>query len=280
MSLDTGIFEGFHLMIPSGSVPTNHLVHFSGVVDREIGSPFSRYELLNHHAGELTVDDGLPVYHSGPTYQHDAETFLTTLVTNIRIHFLAPHSLHTLAGGPLRIIRTPTASASILPDRKASSYLWFTVPQMHNSEGIHAHQERYFIWLARSDVPPRFLTVFNVIRTACYVQRLNRSCGHRNCLAYDTRERCQRDVLWSATVRSLPCSHSSRADNKPSPARVISRGVEIIRENRTNSHIRSQLQKALEGAASGENPGNFAAFSACFSGLFLHQEKLDHCVSD
>jgi hypothetical protein len=58
------------------------------------------------------------------------------------------------------------------------------------------------------------------------------------------------------------------ADNRPSPAKVLNRGVEIIRENRGNVRIRSQLQKILEGAASGESSGNFAAFSACFSGLF------------
>ena len=57
-------------------------------------------------------------------------------------------------------------------------------------------------------------------------------------------------------------------DNRISPAKVINRGVEIIRANRTNGHLRSQLQKTLESAASGESSGNFDAFSACFSGLF------------
>ena len=41
MSLDSGIFEDFHLMIPSGSVPTNHPVHFARAVDEEFCSPFS-----------------------------------------------------------------------------------------------------------------------------------------------------------------------------------------------------------------------------------------------
>jgi hypothetical protein len=43
-SLDTGIFEDFHLMISPGSVPSEHPVHFAGVVDKGIGSPFSRRE--------------------------------------------------------------------------------------------------------------------------------------------------------------------------------------------------------------------------------------------
>lgn len=58
------------------------------------------------------------------------------------------------------------------------------------------------------------------------------------------------------------------ANNGTSPANVIERGVEIIWTNRCNGRIRSQLQKALESAASGENPGKL---SACFSGPSLHQ---------
>jgi hypothetical protein len=48
-SLDTGLFEDFHLMIAPGSVPQNYSVHFAGVVDEGVGSPFSRRELSSHH---------------------------------------------------------------------------------------------------------------------------------------------------------------------------------------------------------------------------------------
>jgi hypothetical protein len=68
-------------------------------------------------------------------------------VTNFRIHFLTPQSSRALVGGPLRTICTPIVSASILLDRKSSSHLWFTIPRMHNSGGIHAHRGRYIIWL-------------------------------------------------------------------------------------------------------------------------------------
>ena len=40
----------------------------------------------------------------------------------------------------------------------------------------------------------------------------------------------------------------------------------IIRENRSNGHLRSQLQKILEEAAPGER-SDFDAFSACFNAL-------------
>jgi hypothetical protein len=50
MSLDKGVFEDFHLMVPPGSVPTKDTVHFAGVVDEGVGSPFSRRELSNYHA--------------------------------------------------------------------------------------------------------------------------------------------------------------------------------------------------------------------------------------
>ena len=58
------------------------------------------------------------------------------------------------------------------------------------------------------------------------------------------------------------------ADNRTSPAKVIYQGLEIIRENRSNGHIRSQLQKVLDGAASGESLRNLTTFMACFNGLF------------
>jgi hypothetical protein len=57
------------------------------------------------------------------------------------------------------------------------------------------------------------------------------------------------------------------ADNETSPTKVIERGVRIIRANRGNVHIRSQLQKILKEAGSGKSSGNLAAFSACFTGL-------------
>ena len=49
-SLDTGLFEDFQLVIASGSVPQDCSVHFAGVVDEGVGSPFSRRELSSHHA--------------------------------------------------------------------------------------------------------------------------------------------------------------------------------------------------------------------------------------
>ena len=57
-------------------------------------------------------------------------------------------------------------------------------------------------------------------------------------------------------------------DNQTSPTRVINRGVEIIRANRTNGHIRSELQKVIEEAASGKNSPKFSAFLVCFGALF------------
>ena len=49
MSLDEGIFEDFHLMIPPSSGSTEHTVHFAGAADEGIGSPFSRRESQNRH---------------------------------------------------------------------------------------------------------------------------------------------------------------------------------------------------------------------------------------
>ena len=43
-SLDTGLFEDFHLMAPPSSVPTKYPVYFAGVVDGGVGFPFSRRE--------------------------------------------------------------------------------------------------------------------------------------------------------------------------------------------------------------------------------------------
>ena len=88
MSLDNGIFEDFHLMTPP---PTECPVHFAGAVDEGVGSPFLRREFSNQDAGELIIDHDLPVCSSGLTPQHDIETSVTTCVTNIRVHLLAPH---------------------------------------------------------------------------------------------------------------------------------------------------------------------------------------------
>ena len=57
------------------------------------------------------------------------------------------------------------------------------------------------------------------------------------------------------------------ADNGTSPAKVIDRGLEIIRANRRSGHIRSQLQKIIDGAASGESSRNLTTFAACFNEL-------------
>ena len=92
ISLDEGIFENFHLMIPPGLGSTEHVLHFAGAADEGIGSPFSRRRFPNYHASELmTIGDDLLVCHSGLAYQHDIVTSPSTLVTNIHVHFLCPH---------------------------------------------------------------------------------------------------------------------------------------------------------------------------------------------
>jgi len=53
----------------------------------------------------------------------------------------------------------------------------------------------------------------------------------------------------------------------PPPVTVIDRGVGIIRSNRHDNRIRSQLQEILEEAASGGRSENLNAFFACFNGL-------------
>lgn len=55
--------------------------------------------------------------------------------------------------------------------------------------------------------------------------------------------------------------------NSPRPTQIIDRGVEIIRENRRSTQIRSQLQRILEEAVSGDGSANTAAFFACFTEL-------------
>lgn len=66
----------------------------------------------------------------------------------------------------------------------------------------------------------------------------------------------------------LPIPNHYSADNQTSPAGIIDIGVEIIRENRGNGYICSQLQRKLEEAATGGSSVNSVAFSACFSGLY------------
>ena len=91
MSLDEGIFEDFHLTIPPGSESKERLVHFAGVVDEEVGSPFSRRKFSDRQASGLMICNDPPVCRSEITYQHDGKTSLSTLVTNVHTHLLVPH---------------------------------------------------------------------------------------------------------------------------------------------------------------------------------------------
>jgi len=93
MSLDKGIFEDSHLTILPGSGSTEYTLHFAGVVDEGIGSPFSRREFPNYRTFGLTsIDNDFPVCRSEFTYHHDATVSPSTLVTIIHIHFLCPHT--------------------------------------------------------------------------------------------------------------------------------------------------------------------------------------------
>jgi len=186
-SLDEGIFEDFSVMVPPGSVSVKHLMHFAGVVDEVVSSSISHREFSNCYADKLITDGRLPVCRSEPTSQHDAETSLSRLVENIHIHFLTPHN--RLVGRPLRTICTPIVSASGRSAYKPSNRLQSTAPQTRSFGGIYAPRERYFIWLARSGIPPSSPTIFDAIRVVHCMRRLNWSCDHRNRLIYDARER-------------------------------------------------------------------------------------------
>jgi len=71
MSLYEGVFKGFRVIVPSDSLSSNHAAYFAGAVDEEAGSPISRYELSNHHAGEL-IKGNSPVRRSEPpSYWHE-----------------------------------------------------------------------------------------------------------------------------------------------------------------------------------------------------------------
>lgn len=91
ISLDKGIFEDVHVAVLLGSGLAKHPVHFVSVVAEAVGSLISQCELPDHRVGKLVIDSCLLVCHSEPTYQHDVEAYLSTLVINIHIHSLAPH---------------------------------------------------------------------------------------------------------------------------------------------------------------------------------------------
>ena len=148
MSLDKGIFEDFHFVVPPGPAQTKHPVHFAGVVDKGVVSSISHRKLLNHHANELTTDDGLSVCRPYWANKNDAGISLARSV--VSLHSL-PRSSHRPVGGPLRTTRTPILSTSNRLDHKTLNWVWFVVLRIQNSEGIRAHRGRYFIWLIPSE---------------------------------------------------------------------------------------------------------------------------------
>ena len=153
-SLDKGTFEDFHFTVPLGSEKTKHPVHFAGVVDEGVVSSISHRKLLNHHANKLKIDDGLSVCRPLCITKNDAEISLARSVTSLESLL---RSSHRLVGGPLRTICTLILLTSDRLDHETSNWARFAVFRIRNSEGIHVHRGRCFIWL----VPFYFIRLVN-----------------------------------------------------------------------------------------------------------------------
>lgn len=127
------------------------------------------------------------------------------------------------------------------------------------------------MWLTGYENSSRSLAAPNTIRTAGYLRGVNRPRDRCNCVWDDARQRFRGNVSQPTAVNSFPPHASCLADEQTRPTKIINRGAQIIRENRNDDRIRSQLQKMLEDAVSGDSPAHAVPFSACFIQLFRKQ---------
>lgn len=148
VSLDKGTFEDFHLTVPLGPAKTKHPVHFAWVVDEGAFFSISHRKFLNRHANKLTMDDGLSVSHPCQWMaQNGAGISLARSVTSLDSLL---RSSHRPVGGPLRTICTLILSILGRLDHETLNWARFAVLWIRNSEDIHAHRGKYFIWLVAS----------------------------------------------------------------------------------------------------------------------------------